>query len=37
MAVIKQHPNPLAMYVFTSSKEKENTGCKACPPAGLYQ
>ena len=34
MAVIKQHPNPLAMYVFTSSKEKENAWLQSVPFGG---
>lgn len=34
LAIIKQHPNPLAMYVFTSSKEKENAWLQAVPFGG---
>ena len=34
MNVIKKHPNPLAMYVFTSSKEKEKTWLQSVPFGG---
>ena len=34
LGIIKKHPNPLAMYVFTSSKEKENKWLEAVPFGG---
>ena len=34
MNTIEKHPNPLAMYVFTSSKEKENAWLQSVPFGG---
>ncbi len=34
LAVIAQNPNPLAFYIFTSSKQKENEWLEAVPSGG---
>jgi aldehyde dehydrogenase (NAD+) len=33
-AVIDQHPNPLSLYIYTSSKKKENEWLQAIPAGG---
>ncbi|MBY0424279.1 MAG: aldehyde dehydrogenase [Cytophagales bacterium] len=33
--IISQHPNPLAFYLFTQSKEKENAWMQAIPSGGV--
>ena len=34
LKIIGQHPNPLAFYVFTSSKQKENDWLSSVPSGG---